>query len=241
MLLTKMGCMYNQGVTMSELLANSATIAAWDWTDPASMTAGDTGPVVQGDGDTIDTVPNADESGNYSLRNTVEADRPVYNNGGVFNGSTDYLFCPFPSGAGTGPSNATVVLAVKTTDTHACLLGSDSGSHSACILQDASALDTFVGFGGAPAYEVDGVTVTGDRDALHTAIADGTTKIVVISNIDASAVAIAQFRFGRLFGGAFLDGTQIIVALLDGDDANYADGLTIAKTLAAQHVATLGM
>lgn len=219
------------------LIASSATLAVYDWTDTASMTAGDGGAVVQGAGDTIATVPNAKTPGTMNLIGTGAA-RPIYNNGAVHDGTDDFLALSFT--ADTGPANATLIYVVKTSDNSFMLGGTNSTSFFAGGVTDGSALAAQSGM--TPTYEANGAAlVSPTRDGLHTAWATGAAVTATIIGADYEDAAISQIRNAWAGAGFFISGNCMLIAVLNGSDGDYANALALAEAEAARVITALGL
>lgn len=206
----------------------TATLGFWDYTDPASMTAGDGGAVVQGDGDTVALVP--DQMGTFDIEQTDPALRPTYNNG-VFHSSSLQDRMQMPLSA-TKPGNAVLVFIQKGPRTNFDLIVNYADS-SRVRAQAGSATAV------TPPTSVNGVTKA-TRDDLATAISTGTVNVIVIDGLNMSTWSGANL--GGIVSGYRTDSYHMLVAMLDKDAADYADALAYATgTEAPRQITALGM
>ena len=204
------------------------------------MTAGDGGAVVQGDSDTIALVPNYKNPGTLDLAQGTADKRPVYNNGAVHDGTDDFMAVAFT--ANTGPANATLVYAVKTSDTAFMLGGTNSLSFFSGVAEDGSGGSPHNGVG-TPSYRAGGIDVpVNTRDVLHLGWSTGSAVVAVILGADFEDAAITDIRnaYGSntTYAGS---GIYDLVAILDGDDPDHADVLALVEALAAQQNTVLGL
>jgi len=224
------------------LAARAATVAVYNWPNPATMTAGDGGAVVQGDSDTIATVPNAKTPGSWDQSQTTAAYRPIYDNGAVFDGTNDNMFITLP---GTRPASATLVMIVKSTDNvDAMLIGTTSLSHYVARAVDASVAASNAGMG-TLTFRKNGVGVTaGTRDQVADLFLNGVASVMTVQAVNLTNMAYSDIRIGQsgavppASNGA---GRFLLVAVLDAAQADHATALADAEALASAQIAGLGL
>lgn len=163
--------------------AEAATLARFDWTDTEAMTAGDGGEVVQGDGDTLATVPNTFDPGTADLVQATPALRPTYDNGAVFVTAPNELEMAFPGGAGAASSGLTLIY--KGTG-DIMVLASDLGGSTGYLFQveqgNAGSIDNVGG-----SVFIDGELFTGNRSALYDVICDDAPHVLQLVGANLSA------------------------------------------------------
>ncbi len=223
------------------LVASSATVAVYDWTNTASMTAGDGGAVLQGAGDTIAIVPNAKAPGTRNLAQATVPAQPVYNNGAVFDGADDFMAAAFT--ANTGPANATLVYVVKTTDNDFMLGGTNNTSFFAGGATSGSGAAPHSGTGmTGTTYFANGAAVTPvTRGGLNAAWAKGTPVIARLAGTNFKNASISDIRNRWGNSGFNFNGRCMLVAILNGGDADYANALAAAEQEAARVITALGL
>jgi hypothetical protein len=225
---------------IDQLKASPAVRAVYEWDRPSTMTAGDSGPVVQGDGDTIAVVPNAKTPGTNDAVQATATARPIYNNGAVFDGTDDFLRIPFA--AGTAPGSTTIVCVLKTSDTVFMLAGTNSASHFAGAAESGLTSSPHLGSQGSPTYRVGGTLVSPvQRGALRTAAATGNAVVVRISAANFSSASVTDIRNAYATGGFFLSGVWMPIAIIDGSNADAANAITNAEAEAARIITALGL
>jgi hypothetical protein len=226
---------------IDQLAASTATWAVYDWTDTAAMTAGDGGAVVPGAADLIATVPNAKNPGTRNRVQASSVSRPTDNAGALYDGTNDFMQTTFT--ANTGPSNATLVYVVKTTDNQFVLAGANSTSFFAGWAEDGSGSASSSGTGfTAATYWVNGVQITPfSRDGLHTAWATGAALTAEVAGVNYRNAAITDIRDRWGNSGANINGRMMLVAVLDGSDPDYVNALALARQEAARVITALGL
>ena len=229
------------GTLIERLVESTATLAVYDWTDIAAMTAGDGGTVAEGGVDTIATVPNAKTPGTLNRVQTVLAGQPTYNAGAVYDGANDFMQTTFT--ANTGPSNVTLVYVLKTTDTEFCLGGTNSASFGAGLAQDGVGTAPHLGTGfTSTTYYADGSLIgTVTRDGLHTAWATGAAVKARLVGMNYQNASITDIRDRFANSGFEQTGTMMLVAIIDGGDPDYANAVTLAEQEAARLITVLGL
>ncbi|MFN3864116.1 MAG: hypothetical protein ACK4RT_07530 [Erythrobacter sp.] len=214
---------------IQQIAATSACLAVYDWTDTAAMTAGDGGAVVQGAGDKVAVVPNAKTPGTLNRIQAVGASQPTYNNGPIYDGAGDYMQSTFA--ANTGPSNAVLVYLIKTSDNQFCLGGSNSGSFYAGMAEDglSSAPHGGTGFTGAT-YWANGTQITTvTRDGLHTAWATGAPVVAEVHGLNYQNASITDIRDRWAASTYYVNGLAALIAILDGNAAEFASALALVR------------
>lgn len=219
------------------LAASSATLAVYNWTSPSTMTAGDAGPVVQGDGDTIALVPNVKTPGTLDLGQVTAAFRPVYDNGPVFNGTDDFLSTAFASNA--GPANATLVYALRTNDTQFMLGGTNDTSFFTGTAESGSGSSAHLTLTGN--YFVGGSSLGTTRGDLFTGWGTNSPVVARIANVNFQNAAITSIQNSWGTSGFYFNGKCCLVAILNAGDGNYATALALAEAEASRIIAALGI
>ncbi len=223
-------------VELTAFTAFSATRSSYNWFNSDAMTLdGSNG---------IALVPNHDGSGDYHLSQSSSGGRPVYGaNGPEFvDSDNDRLELHYPGGA--GPSNGTFVYLYKgSIADKAVLLSSvnpneldpvvDNGNGSTTILQAATSI------------VIDGTSYTNDsgttRDDMHTLLSTDSVHKILLNGVDHSAVDTGYIGIAKHLNSRVANGVCILVAILDGDDPNYSDGLAAADALQDELIAGLGL
>lgn len=206
----------------------TATLGFWDYTDPASMTAGDGGAVVQGDGDTVALLP--DQMGTFDIEQTDPALRPTYNNG-VFHSGAANERLQMPLSA-TKPGNAVLVFIQK---------GTRGNTDLYVNFADSARVRAQVGSATAvsPPTSVNGVSQA-TRNDLANAIKTGVANVILIDGVNMSAWS--GLNLGGITGAYLTAGHYMLVAMLDKGAADYADALSYATgTEAPRQITALGL
>jgi hypothetical protein len=190
-----MPAMLPVGALTDEQLFDASGTARWDWLDLLAMTAGDGGSVVQGDSDTLATVPNATDPGNFDLTQTTPADRAVYDTGAVLDGSTDHMDMAVSSAL---PSNCGLTVIYKGIDTSACWFSDPDGtSNNDCaplVQHNAAVAIDYSDF--VDQMWIDGVDrSTWQRLDLKTNVPDDAWHVATFRG-DFSSIG-STLRFGR--------------------------------------------
>ncbi|GAB4478160.1 MAG: hypothetical protein OHK0018_09130 [Erythrobacter tepidarius] len=226
---------------IDQLSASSATWAVYDWTNTAAMTAGDGGAVVPGAGDTIAVVPNAKNPGTRNRVQAASVSQPVYNAGALYDGSADFMQTTFA--ANTGPSNATLVYVVKTTDNEFMLAGCNSTSFfaGAAVSGSGSAPHSGTGFTSATYWANETQITTVTRDGLHSAWATGAAVTAEVRGVNYQNASITDIRDRYGNSGFNMNGRLMLIAVLDGSDPDFANALALARQEAARVIVALGL
>lgn len=219
---------------LTELNAFDATVSTWNPADDStvsksaerlSVSAVTTdGPVGQ----------LFDRKAGHDLVATADTARPANTNGLTWDGTSDLMAAVLS----TPPATITVGAIYKGTDTTAVAWADNTDNTPLGITwEDASA----AGSVSSGTVWVDGVSVTNTRDAVHTAVADGSVhgiehRAFVTSgwtNLGFSGyVSIAAYR---------VSGILLPLYILDPAQADYADALVAAHAYRDAVITELGL
>lgn len=169
-----------------QLLANlsGSDWGVFDLTDGGNVTEGTGG---------MTNIANSVTNGMADLTQDTEVNRPAYNASGWgewTGGNVDWLDVTFDT---AGAADTTVVLVLRTTDNSFALVGEDGGAtgDDAGVVVDGSSNTSLLN---GVDIEVDGTVYeagTATPDEVHTDIADGNWRTVVLPSWDTSAMAVA--------------------------------------------------
>ncbi len=224
------------------LAARAATVAVYDWPRPGTMTAGDGGIVVQGDSDTIATVPNYKTPGTWDQAQGTASFRPIYDNGAVIDGSNDTLAIALPV---TRPANATLIMIVKSADkVDSVIIGTSNTANYIARATDASGSASNAGMG-TLTFRKNGAGVTvSTRDQMADQFLDGAANVLTAQGVNLSNVAFNTIYIGQTGATAAASnasGRLLFMAVLDAAQADYATALAEAEALAAAQIVELGL
>lgn len=155
----------------------------WNTTDADDLYQGvSLSTPVTTDGQSVRSI--ADSSGNGNNGQSDSGEEPTWSESDQalqFNGSTQGM--PSASWTTSGAATYNFACAIKTTDTAGIILSvKDANSPFVGAWQDTSTSGMHSN-SGSPSVYVDGSLVSGDRDALHTAIADGFWHLVEVRGL----------------------------------------------------------
>ena len=197
-------------------------------------------------GSDIVEVPNADGSGDYNLGQPSASNRPLYGaNGPLFNSTApnpDHLELYYPGGA--GGTNDTFVFLYKGIINDLGVFLSKLGTAQIDPVIQAGSTNTGI-LQAASSIIIDGTTYTNGsgttRDNMHTLLSTNTVHKVLLTGVNHSAVDTAYLGFAKHINSRAVDGVLVLVGISDGDDANYASGLTAVDALQDKLIAELGL
>lgn len=220
---------------LSQLAANSATLAVYDWTSPQTMTAGAGGPV--SNGSTVSVVPNLKTPGTLDMSQASGGFRPTWTDGPVFDGTDDFL--PVLFAANAGPANATLVYALRTSDTQFMLGGTNSASFFSGAAESGNGVAAQSGI--APTYHANGTPLGTTRAALFTGWGTNSPVVARITGADFQDPAITYISNSYFNSGFFFTGKCCLIAILDGSDPNHAAALALAEAEASRIITALSI
>lgn len=196
---------------------------------------------MQGSGHFIETVDNGTGNSSFNQFQSVQSRQPVFDQGALYNETFKNLRIAF--GASNGPTNATLVFVVKTTDSPFLLMGTNHGGWYAGAGENGVISPPHGNL--APTYHVDGAALaTPNRNVVHDAIATGAAKVVRISGLNLRSTSVAELLISSYNTGSFglnLTGRSMLVAILDGGDGDYASALADAEIYANEVISGLSL
>ncbi|WP_299081910.1 hypothetical protein [uncultured Paraglaciecola sp.] len=198
------------GGSLANRIANLVTSALYSAVDTNRSFVARSGTGANpSDGDLVGFV--TDQSSGQNFVAISDAARPTLNiDDGVhsflFDGSDDGFEASFDGG--TGPADASIFIAIKSTADDAIILTGQTVTQWAGIWQDINSTTTHAGDSGSPTIGLNGVDFPGSptRGDVHLALATGEWQIYEISNVDLSNWS--ELKFSQYTAAFFLDGNM---------------------------------
>lgn len=170
----------------------------------------------------------------------TSADRPVYNNGPVFDGSTDCFFLPRIA-ADTALSLVAIVKPISPVPTGNKDILREVSLFRYVSMQSGSTA-VAVGQFTVDQYLVGATDATAfNRDALYQELSDGVARVHTLDNL--SNFADSTLTWGRMptQGGQAWTGHILPIATLDPTDPDHDAMLAVAQAEAARQLTELGL